>query len=73
MAKLIANECANCHRPVGYVAEGTLQLPTLCLLCVGDPEVLKEWGHRVARGEKPVVDVLLDYRRTLDHMELKRR
>lgn len=70
--KLIANECANCRRPVGYVVQGTLQLPTLCILCAADKDVLKEWGHRIDKAEKPITNILLDYRWILNQMDLRR-
>jgi len=69
--KLIANECANCRRPVGYVVEGTLCLPTLCLLCAADKEVMKEWGHHVSRKEKTVGAIAIDYRFNLNRMALR--
>ncbi len=50
---LVANECANCRTAVGYVTEDALQIPTLCVPCVNDPEVLKEWGHAVGPNENP--------------------
>lgn len=59
--KLIANECASCRRPVGYVTKGTLQLPTLCILCVNSSETLEEWGHSVDGGEVKAVEVARDY------------
>lgn len=69
--KLVANECANCRRVLGYVVTGTLQLPTLCILCVGDKEVLEEWGHTVCKTEKPIADVLRGYRADLARYEPK--
>lgn len=50
---------------------GTLQLPTLCVLCVGDKETLREWGHMVCKTEKPVREVLLGYRSDLNRLDLK--
>lgn len=59
--KLIANECVECGRPVGYVTKGTLQLPTLCLLCVNKSETMEEWGHSIDGGETKTIDVARDY------------
>jgi len=39
--KLVANECANCRRPLGYVTPEALQIPTFCILCAADKEVMK--------------------------------
>lgn len=69
--KLAANECANCHRVIGYVTPEALQIPTLCILCAADKEVLKEWGHTLDKNEKPLRSVLLDYRFSLNRMDLK--
>lgn len=47
------------------------KLPTLCILCVADPEILKEeWGHKLDKREKPIKDVCLGYRVTLNHLDL---
>jgi len=70
--KLTPNECANCRRVIGYVVTGTLKLPTLCILCVGDKDVLKEWGHAVDRSEKPIMDILREYRSSLNRMDLQK-
>lgn len=69
--KLVANECVQCRRPVGYVTADALQIPTLCVLCASDKETIKEWGHTIAKTEKPVRDVLLSYRRELIDRDLK--
>lgn len=66
--KLVANECANCRRVLGYVTMGTLQLPTLCVICAHDKEVLREWGHVICKTEKPIRDVLLGYRSDLNRL-----
>lgn len=66
--KLVANTCANCRLVLGYVVAGTLQLPTLCILCAGDKEILNEWGHEIRKTEKPVREVLLKYRSTLNQL-----
>ena len=68
---LISNECVNCRRPVGYVTPEALQLPTMCILCAHDREIMKEWGHKIDKREKSINDVLLDYRWNLDRMQLK--
>lgn len=59
MAKLVANECVNCHRPVGYVTEEAYQIPTMCVLCAADEEVMAEWEHEV---EGDIKLVLRNYR-----------
>jgi hypothetical protein len=69
--KLVANECANCRRPLGYVTPEALQIPTFCILCAADKETLKEWGHTIDKREKPLREVLLDYRFTLNRLDLK--
>jgi len=68
--KLIANECANCRRPLGYVTFQALLIPSFCVLCAGDSDVMEEWGHKIASSEKSIRDVLLDYRFTLNRMDL---
>lgn len=68
--KLISNECVNCRRVVGYVTLGALLIPTMCVLCAHDREVMKEWGHRIDKAEKPTRDVLLDYRSRLNDIKL---
>jgi hypothetical protein len=68
---LEANECVNCNRPVGYVASGTLMLPTLCVVCVNDPDVMEEWGHKISNKEKPIKNVLMDLRTTLNRLDLR--
>lgn len=68
--KLVANECAQCRRPVGYVTPEALQIPTLCILCAGDKETMKEWGHTINKSEKPIRDVLLGYRSDLNRLNL---
>lgn len=69
--KLVANECVQCRRPVGYVTPDALQIPTLCVLCAHDKETMKEWGHTIAKSEKPIREVLLSYRTPLNHLDLK--
>jgi hypothetical protein len=69
--KLVANECANCRRPVGYVTPKALQIPTMCLLCALDKEVMEEWGHTIDKREKPVREVCRDLRWTLNRQELE--
>jgi hypothetical protein len=59
MAKLVANECARCKRPVGFVTKDAFQIPTFCLLCAIDPEARAEWGHTVPMNL--VRETLLDY------------
>lgn len=68
---LIANECANCRRPLGYIAKGALQIPTFCVICAGDKEIMKEWGHRIDKREQSITAVLVDYRFNLDRMNLR--
>jgi hypothetical protein len=70
MAQLVANECVQCKRPVGYVTKEALQIPTMCPLCAFDKETMREWGHRIAKKEKPLSDVLRDLRRDLARLEL---
>lgn len=60
--KLIANECVNCRRPVGYVATGALCIPTFCVLCAADKDTMEEWGHQIDPRERPIRNVLLDLR-----------
>lgn len=55
---LVANECVQCRQPVGYVTAGSLRIPTLCVVCVADPVIMKEWGHSIAKREKPIKTVL---------------
>lgn len=62
---LVANECAACRRPAGYVPKGAIQLPMFCVLCAGDAEVMEEWFHRIDNSEKPIFSVLRDYYLTL--------
>jgi hypothetical protein len=69
--KLIANECAACRRVLGYVAPGALQIPTFCVLCAGDKETLDDWGHTLDKREKPIRETLLDYRSTLNRLDLQ--
>lgn len=66
--KLIANECANCRRPVGYITPNALQIPTMCILCANDEEVMKEWGHSLEGGEAEAVNIMHDYCKTLQEM-----
>lgn len=68
--KLVANECVQCKRPVGYLTPKALQIPTLCILCANDPETMKEWGHKIDKYEKPIGQVLYDYRFVLNRLEL---
>lgn len=49
--KLVAATCCNCERVIGYVTEDCLQLPTLCICCAADPEVMEEWQHEIKPGE----------------------
>lgn len=69
--KLVANECVQCRRPVGYITPEAIAIPTMCILCAADPETMKEWGHKIDGHEKPINDVLLDYRWNLSRMQLK--
>lgn len=62
MAELVANLCVNCKTPVGYVTNGALQIPTMCILCVSDKEVMEEWEHQIKDGEQIIDDVLRYYR-----------
>jgi len=55
MAKLVPNTCVNCHTPVGYVTEEALQIPTMCVACAADPEVMEEWGHEPIGQPKEVL------------------
>lgn len=55
MAKLVANECVNCRIPAGYVTEEALQIPTMCVLCAADEEVMAEWEHEVEGNVKLVL------------------
>lgn len=68
------NTCANCNRVIGYVAPGTLLLPTFCVICASDLEVMNDWGHKLRlKGEKPIIEVLQCYnrdsRRRLNELE----
>ena len=65
MAELVANECVNCRTPVGYVTEECLQLPTMCIICAGDEEVMEEWEHTISDTTKPVKKTLLYYYREI--------
>ncbi len=62
---LIANDCVNCRRPVGYVTRAAIKVPTLCLACAGSKEVMKEWGHKIAARETPILEVMRDCRDAL--------
>lgn len=66
--KLVSNECVNCRRVIGYVTPEAFQIPTLCIICAGDKEVLKEWGHSIDKQEKPIKEVLKQYRFELNLM-----
>lgn len=69
--KLVANLCIQCGRAVGYVTPDALQIPTLCVLCAGDKEIMEEWGHSIDRKEKPIREFLISYRSALSYMDLK--
>lgn len=61
MAILKANLCVNCRTPTGYIIEEALEMPTLCIICVTDPEIMGEWEHEVSPREKDPLDILSYY------------
>lgn len=66
--KLIAATCCNCNQVIGYLTPQALQIPTLCVECAANPEVMKEWGHQIDRKEKMPNDVLISLRHRLNRM-----
>ena len=69
--KLVANECVQCRRAVGYVTPDALQIPTLCILCANDKDTMREWGHTISKTEKSIRDELLSYRDHLNRLDLR--
>jgi len=62
MPTLVPNTCVNCRLPVGYTTVEALKIPHLCVLCVCNPEVMKDWGHKLNRKETPIFEVFQQLR-----------
>lgn len=68
--KLTSNQCVECRQPIGYCTAEAMQIPMLCPACVGNPETLRDWGHKLDKREKPIREVLATLRSRLNHMDL---
>lgn len=74
MARLTHATCVNCNQVIGYVTNGALQIPTLCVECCNDTEILDdEWGHYIDKQSPTPANVLLELRCRLNRLKLERK